>query len=85
MANVATIHRTNGRRSFTHYNVQPVIDVFGGVSGRDLGGVLHDINRSSHRRRKNLPRGSYIVLRGQAETMHSSFIGLSLGWSWPSL
>ena len=43
-ANLATYSRTNGSPVFTHYNVQPVVDVFGGVSGRDLGGVLRDIN-----------------------------------------
>ena len=32
--------RTNGPPAISHYNVMPVIDIFGGVSGRDLGGVL---------------------------------------------
>ena len=43
LANVSTMVRTNGSPVFSHYNVMPVIDVFGGVSGRDLGGVLHDL------------------------------------------
>ncbi len=67
------------RRSFSHYNVLPVIDVFGGVDGRDLGGVLHDIQPLVEQAKKDLPRGSFIVLRGQAETMHSSFVGLGVG------
>ena len=62
----------------SHYNVQPVIDVFGGVSGRDLGGVLKDIKPIVKEAEKDLPRGSFILLRGQAETMHNSFVGL--GW-----
>jgi len=63
----------------SHYNVQPVIDVFGGVYGRDLGGVLRDIKPLITQAEKELPRGSYITLRGQAETMRSSFIGLGVG------
>ena len=77
--NVATFTRTNGPPVISHYNVQPVIDVFGGVSGRDLGGVLRDIRPLVKEAEKELPRGSYMVLRGQAETMNSSFIGLGLG------
>jgi multidrug efflux pump subunit AcrB len=63
----------------SHYNVMPVIDVFGGVSGRDLGGVLGEIRPLVASVEKNLPRGSTIMVRGQAETMHSSFTGLSIG------
>jgi multidrug efflux pump subunit AcrB len=79
LANVASIQRTNGPQVLSHYNVQPVIDVFGGVSGRDLGGVLRDMQPLVKQAEKELPRGSYIVFRGQAETMRSSFIGLGLG------
>jgi multidrug efflux pump subunit AcrB len=57
----------------------PVIDVFGGVSGRDLGGVLRDLQPLLKETEKQLPRGSHLILRGQAETMHSSFIGLGVG------
>lgn len=79
LANVASIERTTGPQVLSHYNVQPVIDVFGGVGGRDLGGVLRDIEPLVKDAEKRLPRGSYIVFRGQAETMRSSFIGLGVG------
>ncbi len=79
LANLATFTRTNGLLVVSHYNVQPVIDVFGGVYGRDLGGVLRDIKPLITQAEKELPRGSYITLRGQAETMRSSFIGLGVG------
>jgi multidrug efflux pump subunit AcrB len=79
LANLATISRTNGPTVISHYNVVPVIDVFGGVSGRDLGGVLADLKPLIEQARSELPRGSFIMLRGQAETMHSSFAGLGLG------
>jgi multidrug efflux pump subunit AcrB len=79
LANVATMTRTNGLPVVSHYNVRPVIDVFGNVSGRDLGGVLHDLQPLLKQTIKELPRGSFLTLRGQAETMHSSFIGLAVG------
>jgi len=79
LANLATFSRTNSQPVFSHYNVQPVIDVFGGVDGRDLGGLLKDIQPLIKDAEKKLPRGSYIVMRGQAETMHSSFLGLGIG------
>ncbi len=79
LANVASFERANGPAVVSHYDVMPVIDVFGGVSGRDLGGVLHDIEPIIAQTKKDLPRGSSILIRGQAETMHSSFIGLSVG------
>jgi multidrug efflux pump subunit AcrB len=79
LANVATRIRTNGTPVVSHYGVTPVIDVFGNVSGRDLGGVLHDLQPLLDQTARELPRGSFLTLRGQAITMHSSYIGLSLG------
>jgi multidrug efflux pump subunit AcrB len=79
LANVATVTRTAEAPVFSHYNVVPVIDIFGGVSGRDLGGVLSDLKPLMVQAEKELPHGSSIMLRGQAETMHSSFTGLGIG------
>ncbi|HVO84145.1 MAG TPA: efflux RND transporter permease subunit [Syntrophobacteria bacterium] len=79
LANLASFERANGSPIYSHYNVMPVIDVFGGVSGRDLGGVLRDINPLIEEAKKDLPKGSFIMLRGQADTMHSSFTGLAVG------
>ena len=60
----------------SHYNVAPVIDIFGAVAGRDLGGVAADINKIIAATRKQLPRGSQVVVRGQVQTMQASYIGL---------
>jgi len=79
LANVATFERASGSPIFSHYNVQPVIDVFGGVSGRDLGGVLKDVKPLIEQATKQLPKGSSIALRGQADTMSTSFTGLAVG------
>jgi multidrug efflux pump subunit AcrB len=60
----------------SHYNIQRAIDIFGNVQDRDLGGVATDIDRIVEKARPNLPRGSQLIVRGQIDTMQSSFRGL---------
>src|SRR5215467_1805888 len=73
---LATVKRDAHIAAVSHYNVQPVIDIFASVQGRDLGGVARDITKIVSGAQKDLPRGSQTVLRGQVETMNSSFNGL---------
>jgi len=63
----------------SHYNVQPVVDIYGSVQRRDLGGVAKDINRVLAETKKDLPRGTRVIVRGQVQTMNASFIGLMAG------
>jgi CzcA family heavy metal efflux pump len=63
----------------SHYNVQPVIDIFGDNQGRDLGSVSTDISKILAETKKDLPRGSYVVLRGQVQTMNNAYSELYLG------
>jgi len=63
----------------THYNIQPVIDIYGGVDGRDLGGVARDITPIIEQSKKELPAGSSVLVRGQIQTMNASFMGLLAG------
>jgi multidrug efflux pump subunit AcrB len=79
LANLATFTRTNSQPIYSHYNLVPVVDIFGGVGNRDLGGVLKDIGPIMAQAQKSLPKGSTLMMRGQAETMRSSFLGLSIG------
>lgn len=79
LANVATVTRSNIPPVFTHYDVAPVIDVYGGVDGRDLGGVLHDLRPLVAQAEKELTKGNSIVLRGQVKTMRDSYLGLGVG------
>ena len=58
--------------------MQPVIDIFGAVQGRDLGAVAGDINRILHET-TDVPRGSYVVMRGQVQTMTSAYSQLYFG------
>jgi multidrug efflux pump subunit AcrB len=79
MASLVSTQRGAGMAVVSHYNVAPVIDVFGSVDGRDLGGVSRDINKIIDSARGQLPRGSRVVVRGQVQTMQSSYTGLLLG------
>jgi multidrug efflux pump subunit AcrB len=72
------------QRSYTagllnHYNVQPVFDVYANTDRRDLGGVATDIRKILSATARNVPKGLTVSLRGQVETMETSFKRLSLG------
>jgi multidrug efflux pump subunit AcrB len=62
-----------------HYNIRPVIDLYVSVEGRDLGAVSKQVDKLVDEARKTLPRGSTINVRGQVQTMRSSFFGLGIG------
>ena len=79
MASLVSMQRGSGMAEVSHYNVAPVIDIFGSVDGRDLGGVSRDINKIIASASKQLPRGSRVVVRGQVQTMRSSYTGLLIG------
>jgi multidrug efflux pump subunit AcrB len=79
LASLASLSRGSDLSVVSHYNVAPVIDIFGSVQGRDLGGVSKDIFSIINSSEKELPRGSQIIVRGQIQTMRSSFLGLLTG------
>jgi multidrug efflux pump subunit AcrB len=76
MASLVSLQRGTGMAVVSHYNVAPVIDIFGATRGRDLGGVAGDINKIIKDSSAQLPRGSRVVVRGQVQTMQASYIGL---------
>ncbi len=63
----------------SHYNVQPVIDIFGAVQDRDLGAVSGDLERILEATRKDVPKGSYVAVRGQVRTMNDAYGQLYFG------
>jgi multidrug efflux pump subunit AcrB len=79
LSNVAAISRTQGIPVVSHYNILPVINIYGAASGRDLGGVMSDVYPIIDRYRAKLPRGSFIEVRGQVETMRTGYQGLGYG------
>jgi multidrug efflux pump subunit AcrB len=79
LGNVATLVRGQEPATISHYNIAPVLDIYGNVVNSDLRSVSDKISLIIEQHRKELPRGSQIVLRGQVQTMNSSFIGLTSG------
>jgi multidrug efflux pump subunit AcrB len=79
LANLATVERSTAMSVINHYNVQPVLDVYASVQDRDLGGVARDIDKVLNDLKPRLPRGTTIDMRGQIDTMRSSFVGLGGG------
>ena len=79
LASLGSFTRGSEMAVVSHYNIQPVVDIFGSVDGRDLGGVSRDIAKIIENSKKDLPQGSQIIERGQVQTMRSSFIGLLAG------
>jgi multidrug efflux pump subunit AcrB len=76
LGDVASIERGNGMAVISHYNTRRVVDIYGSVQDRDLGAVGRDIARIVDANRAHLPRGSFMTLRGQVETMRASYLGL---------
>jgi multidrug efflux pump subunit AcrB len=76
LASLASYKRSAEMGIVSHYNIAPVIDIFGAVQGRDLGAVSRDMKPILDQARKNLPRGTQLAVRGEIDTMNSSFEGL---------
>ncbi len=79
LGNVANFSRSAGPAVVSHYNIKPAIDIYGSVEDLDLGSVTTEVKKIIAESKNKLPKGSSITLRGQAQTMESSFNGLLLG------
>ena len=79
LADVASIARSNEMEVLNHYNIRRVVDIYAAVQDRDLGGAGREITRIVDASRRSLPRGSFVTIRGQLETMRTSYIGLLAG------
>jgi len=79
LGDVASVARGHEMGLISHYNIRRVIDIYGAVQDRDLGAVSRDVERIVNANQKFLPRGTFIAVRGQVQTMRSSYVGLLLG------
>lgn len=81
LGNLATITPGAELGTVSHYDIQPVIDVYANVAGTDLGSVTKAVEGviARHEKKGELPRGSHFDLRGQSETMKASYFGLLAG------
>jgi len=79
LSNLVSVERGYTPVIVNHYNVWPVFDVYANVARRDLGGVGSEVEKIMREEERSLPRGTSFNLRGQVETMQSSFFRLALG------
>ena len=79
LGNLASLGRGASATNITHYNISPTFDVLLGVQGADLGSVAKSVREVVAKYQKQLPRGSTISVRGQVQSMQSSFTGLGYG------
>jgi multidrug efflux pump subunit AcrB len=76
LGNVSSIVPGTELGTVSHYNVQPVLDIYTNVDGTDLGTVTRAMENIIKDHQHDLPRGSHFILRGQSDTMRKSYIGL---------
>ncbi len=79
LGGLATISRGFGPAVITHYDAQPVIDIYGAAQDRDLGAIHRDIEAQITAFEGKLPKGTHIMIRGQVQTMTASYSGLAIG------
>ncbi len=79
LGGIAGISRSNTVPVVSHYNIQPVIDLYATTQGRDLGAVSGDVDRAIKSLEKELPKGATVTIRGQYATMNTAFSGLAFG------
>ncbi|MGO4377144.1 efflux RND transporter permease subunit [Pseudoduganella sp. RAF19] len=79
LSNLASVTRGVGPAVVSHYNAKPAIDIYVGVADSDLGSVADAVKKIVEESRAELPKGSDMVIRGQVQSMYSSYYGLMFG------
>ncbi|OJA60875.1 efflux RND transporter permease subunit [Burkholderia ubonensis] len=79
LGNLVQVRTASEPAVITHFNIRPAIDLYVSVEGRDLGSVASEIDRIVSDARATLPRGTALTMRGQIETMRTSYFGLGAG------
>ncbi|HLZ74907.1 efflux RND transporter permease subunit [Phenylobacterium sp.] len=79
LGGLGKISREQSSAVVSHYDIQPVIDLYATTQGRDLAGVAHDLRALMAATAKDAPKGATVVLRGQVATMDTAFAGLGFG------
>lgn len=79
LSNVAQVSRNTGPANVTHFNASRTYDVQANVQGTDLGSVASAVAKIVDQERPSFPRGTSVKIKGQVESMESSFRGLGFG------
>jgi multidrug efflux pump subunit AcrB len=79
LADIASLKRNHEMAVVNHYNIRRVVDIYGAVQGRDLGATGRDVEKIIDATKSSLPRGTFVSLHGQIDTMRSSYVSLLAG------
>lgn len=79
LGGLAQIQRGSSSAVVSHYNVQPTLDLYASVQGRDLGAVAADVQHVIDGMAGQRPRGTQVGLHGQIDALHVAFTGLGYG------
>ena len=79
LANIASVHRDTEMAVVSHYNIRRTIDIYGSIQGRDLGAVGAQVQRIVNNNKSRFPRGTFVAVHGQVDTMHSAYVALLAG------
>lgn len=79
LGNLVTLKRTFQPAAVTHYNGNNMFNIHANVEDRDLGSIGNEIRHLLDDYRNRLPRGVELTVRGQIQTLHDSFRGLTTG------
>src|ERR1700739_378419 len=85
LSNVATLQRSSVPTNLNQTNIQPVLDVYANVQGRDLGSISDDISKIKAELQKELKPGNTIEVLGQVQSMNDSFRDLGIGLSFAAV
>ncbi len=79
LGNLASMTPVGTPGVITHGNIMPLFDIYVSAEGRDLGGVLADVEKVTHGMEHEKPRSAAIEIHGQAELMHEAYVELIFG------
>lgn len=79
LGNLVTLKRGVQPAVVSHFNSNNAFNIYANVEDRDLGSVSVDIDQLIAQSRTKLPRGVELDVRGQIQTLNSSFIALATG------
>ncbi len=79
LGNMANITPVGTPGVVTHGNIMPLFDIYVSTEGRDLGGVLADVEKIVEDMKDEKPRSAEVEIRGQASLMNDAYFELIFG------
>lgn len=79
LGNLADLSAEGTPGVITHGNIMPLFDIYISAEGRDLGGILGDVEKIAKNMEHEKPSSAHIEIHGQASLMHDAYFELIFG------